>query len=205
MNNFNFFKKNKIIILTVIVLTTFIAFGLYEKVKPVFPEQKQIALIYPHTEEHTYWKNYSIAMAVATKNLGLKFKPYYSGLNIMKTIRTINKVITTSKPDAIAICTINSKKGSYSIKSINRKKIPFLIIDRRFTPEEYIKYRLGEDKYLIGQLYPNDFEAGYTLAIELAKKARPAKDGYIHMLALEGHTTSTNTIDRRNGLKKSTC
>lgn len=165
--------------------------------------RKEIILIYRLPSSHPYWNNYINIMGIAANNLGMDFKSYSADWNFIKMTKIVQDLISSNKQtDVITLDNVSTEKGSRLIHLINDKKIPILLVNAKYYPKDFKEYKLDECKYLLGQIYADNFEAGYNLAKELAKKAPPADDGYIYMLAFSGHEITSVSIERVNGLKK---
>lgn len=166
-------------------------------------KKKEIVLIYRLPATHPYWSIYVSLMQTAANKFDMDFKSYSANWNFMKMAKTVQKLCSNKKEvDVIALDNVSTEKGSKLIHLISDKKIPILLVNAKYYSNDFKNYRLNECKYLIGQIYADNFEAGYRLAKELAKKAPPAEDGKIYMLAFSGHEATSVSIERVNGLKK---
>lgn len=166
-------------------------------------KKREVILIYRLPASHPYWSVYITIMQTATNNLGMDFKSYSADWNFMKMTWVVQDLIfSKNRADVVALDNVSTEKGSRLIHLLNDNKIPILLVNAKYYPKDYKEYQLDKCKYLIGQIYADNFDAGYRLAKELVKKAPVADDGNIYMLALSGHEVTSVSIERVNGLKK---
>lgn len=166
-------------------------------------KRKEIVLVYRLPATHPYWSIYINIMKIASNNLGMDFESYSANWNFMKMVKIVQSLASNNKQvAAIALDNVSTEKGAKLMHLIDDKKIPVLLVNAKYYPKDFEDYKLNECKYLIGQIYADNFEAGYILAKELAEHAPVSNDGYIYMLAFSGHEITSVSIERVNGLKK---
>lgn len=166
--------------------------------------QKVIGVFMQRNSDDMFFKNIISFMTVAANQLGMKVRPYYANGDQFLMQKQLKEALTgPNKVDAVAI-TNYKEEGPTFIKMANNAKTPILIITTNLSEANKIQLKQsGENyKYWIGEIVPNDFETGYKMAKYLIKTSKPAKDGKIHMIALEGLHCETSSIQRVLGLKK---
>lgn len=208
-------KKNKFLVLIFLLLifcSFVIVFYFYSSHKKFLEnsqrpsdstKRKEIVLVYRLPATHPYWSIYINIMKIASNNLGMNFESYSADWNFMKMVRIVQNLVSNNEQvAAIALDNVSTEKGAKLMHLIDDKKIPVLLVNAKYYPKDFEDYKLNECKYLIGQIYADNFEAGYILAKELAEHAPVSDDGYIYMLAFSGHEITSVSIERVNGLKK---
>ncbi len=119
-----------------------------------------------------------------------------------KTIRErFIKIVSKKKPDGIILA------GGYGflypiVEISNKLKIPFININNKFDP----KFNMGKPrekfKYWIGEVIPDDEQAGYLLAKILSENAPVDKSGVVRMIAFIGYKYDFASLERLKGLMR---
>lgn len=166
--------------------------------------RKVIGLFLQRNADDMFFKNTVAMMKIAANQLGMEVRPYYAnGDQFLMQKQLRNALTGPHKVDAIAI-TNYKQNGPLFIKMANNAKIPIIIITTNLSPEDKIKLKQSgvNYKYWIGEILPDDLGTGYLMSKYLIRASKPAKDGKIHMIALEGLHSETSSVQRVLGLNK---
>lgn len=168
-------------------------------------DKKVIGLFIHRNQNDMFLKNIVTFATIAANQLGMKIRPYYANGDQFLMQKQLKEALTgPNKVDAVAIPNYKQEAPLF-IKMANDAKTPIIIINIGLSASERNKLKQsGQNyKYWIGELTPNDFDAGYIMSEHLIKAAKPAKDGKIHMIALEGFHYEYSSLQRVLGLNKS--
>lgn len=167
-------------------------------------DKKVIGLFIHRNSNDMFLKNVVSFMTIAANQMGMEVRPYYANGDQFLMQKQLKEALTgPNKVDAVAIPNFKQSAPIF-IKMANDAKTPIIIMNMGLSAEERnkLKESKGNYKYWIGELQPNDLDAGYTIAKYVIKAAKPSKDGKIHMIALEGLHCENSSIQRVLGLKK---
>ena len=166
--------------------------------------QKVIGLFIHRNANDMFLKNVVSFMIVASNQLGMKVRPYYANGDQFLMQKQLKESLTgPNKVDAVVISNYK-QQGPIFIKMANAAKTPVIIFNIGLSAEDIhiLKQPGSSYKYWLGELLPDDAGAGYVISKHLIKSAKPAKDGKIHMIALEGMRSECASIQRVIGLNK---
>lgn len=166
--------------------------------------RKVIGLFLQRNADDMFFKNTVTLMKIAANQLGMEVRPYYAnGDQFLMQNQLKGALSGPNKVDAVAI-TNYKQSGPLFIKMANDAKTPIIIITTNLAPEDKVKLKQSgiNYKYWIGEVLPDDFTTGYLMSKYLIKASKPAKDGKIHMIALEGLHSETSSVQRVLGLNK---
>lgn len=145
-----------------------------------------------------FWYNVSNVMTAAASNMNISLKISYAQRNhiLMKSL-----VEQALKSDADYLVLVN-EKSSVVPYLLNTKatniKIIFLLNGPSKT-EEVALLKAGHQ--LIGTIEPDNFQAGFKLMHQLARKALRSSNPSQHVLALLGDVATTAALDRQKGMR----
>lgn len=195
LKNINKFKCLAVFIFVIVILSGTHAYGGSHK------KIINVAFVSVTTSQNPFWHNYISYMKIACESLGMNFHAYYANENHLQLQPLVASVIK-SKPKPSIIVFLNNKRQAESvIKTITQAKIPAFLVNT--TLDETETKKLGKPrekyKYWIGQMQPNDKEAGYIVAKTLFNKF-PDKSKKYHVIGLNGNIASDVTTLRLQGL-----
>lgn len=145
-----------------------------------------------------FWYNVSNVMTAAANNMNISLKISYAQRNhiLMKSL-----VDQALKSDADYLVLVN-EKSSVVPYLLNTKatniKIIFLLNGPTKT-EEVALLKAGYQ--IIGTIEPDNFQAGFKLMHQLARKALRSSNPSQHVLALLGDVATTAALDRQKGMR----
>lgn len=167
-------------------------------------QQKNIVLFSPGVEENTFWKNIELITQAACNDFQYNFEVYYGDDDPEKVAKNIQHITSRSNtPDAVLFPDM-SGNGEEFLKIADGNGVPALIINMGVNTSE-AGYPRQKYEHWIGQIIPDDIDAGYLLAkhlITAAKNQKAAENGSIRLLAISGRENDIASIDRVDGLKK---
>jgi len=175
-------------------------------------ETYNVALFTGSEKNVLFWDLFAEFMRVAGKDLGLELEVFYAEGNRNKMRSQIREVCRRSKkPDAIVVQSFK-RNGPSCLKIAERNKVPIFLVNAGLTGlTDQQKAAIGKPgeklKYWIGEMYPDDQDAGYQLANALIDEAlkdpkRLGPDGRVHVIGLNGVVYDGASIERAAGLKK---
>jgi ABC-type sugar transport system substrate-binding protein len=167
-------------------------------------QQKTIVLFSPGVEDNTFWKNIETITEAASNDFQYNFEVYYGDDNPDKVAENIRRVTSrTNKPDAVLFPDM-SGNGEEFLKISDENGVPALVINMGVNTSE-AGFPRQKYKNWIGQIIPDDIDAGYLLAKKLifeAKENQAYQNGKIRILAITGREQDIPSIERVAGLKK---
>jgi len=165
-----------------------------------------IGFFNPHKDNTVFWSLLEMTMQSACNDLGMELKIYHS--DHINQLNNLKRAIKNNEIDAAVFKTLKNN-GIALLEVIEKHKIPSFFINVGLTPENLKRSGGGprqKFKYWIGELLPNDEDAGYYLAEKLVQIAREKKmidqDGKIHMVGISGLIGDNSSIKRVKGLKR---
>jgi len=169
----------------------------------------KVTFLNPDPKGNQFWDLQTCFMEAAAADLGIDLKVVYSpGKNRFEYMELAEKILTSGhRPDYFI--GIFKKEASLNILQMAEKnKVRFFSINTD-VPEE-IREACGapREKFMhwIGQMIPDDTQAGYELARILIEKAEKAgengRDRSIQVVGLSGSRDSSAALDRNKGLQK---
>ncbi len=156
-----------------------------------------------------FWELFIEFMEAASSDLGITIEVNLSHDNRNKMVSEVRRICEADdKPDAIIIHSFK-RTGPILLDIANRNKVPVFMVNSGLTGEQ--EKKVGEPRerlrHWIGVMLPDDFQAGYDLAIALIDEARKdpkrlAPDGRVHVIGLSGVASDTAASEREKGLLK---
>ncbi len=185
----------------------FVIFIIFFLVFPVLmPAQswsKKIVIDFfsPRSANDMFWSKFTGFMQEAVDDLGMSINFHYANGNHLKMVEQAKEVIKRGETSILVFQNFK-KQGAIIIRMAEKAKIPAFVVNAGFQKDENMGKPREKYKCWIGELVPDDFEAGYRLAQILSRKAQRGRDGKIHMVALSGNIADTASIERVEGLKQ---
>jgi ABC-type sugar transport system substrate-binding protein len=156
-----------------------------------------------------FWDLFAEFMRVAGKDLDIKVEVFFAKGSREDMAARIREVCEgPGRPDAIVVQSFK-RNGLNSLRIANNNKVPIFLVNAGLTEEQKAKIREQDEEfpYWIGEMLPDDFGAGYDLAIELIDQARKdpkrlGPDGRVHVIGLNGTVSDGASVQRLAGLEK---
>lgn len=181
-----------IITITATILTT----------QSLSAQNRTIAFFSPGTDDNSFWNNLVAVTQAACNDLQVNLEVYYSDDNPDKLASNLQTVTSRiDKPDAVLLPAM-AGNGNRFLKITDQNGVATMVFNIGVNTDMTGQPRQNF-KHWIGQITPNDVDAGYKLARKLIKaagKAYPSQP--IKIYALTGRKKDAPTIDRVSGLKQ---
>lgn len=168
----------------------------------------KVAFLNPDTKGNPFWNLVTSFMQASANDLGMDLTVVYSQRgDRFEHLKLAESIINhKDKPDYfISIIKVGSSDKVMAI--VEKNKVNYFSINTHVLAEGYslIKTPREMSRYWIGQMIPNDVQAGQRLASMLIEEARSKNliDKQIHIIGVGGARDSSATFDRVSGLKKS--
>ncbi len=155
----------------------------------------------PRNSEDMFWSKFTGFMQEAVNDLGMKMNVHYADGNHLKMVEQVKEVIGRGNSSVLVFQNFK-KQGSVIVQLAEKAKIPAFVVNAGFEKDEQMGRPREKYRYWIGEVVPDDVEAGYQLARILADQGKKSTDGKIHMVALSGNIADTASIKRVKGLKR---
>lgn len=170
-------------------------------------KQRELDVVFvnPSSPDDDFWRSFEKFMAAAAEDLNINLEVMYSARGREPMLENVRAVARRSvKPDAIVFQSLK-QNGAEAIAISNQAEIPaFLVnagVDYAETGNPREKY-----PYWIGELLPDDEQAGYDMARLLVATAQAVgladANGVVNILALEGTRSDGASIARVKGLQR---
>ncbi|MBF0202767.1 MAG: ABC transporter substrate-binding protein [Desulfamplus sp.] len=169
----------------------------------------KVTFLNPNGKGNRFWDLQTSFMQASANDLSMDLEVIYStGGHRYEYEELAKKILTSSnKPDYLI--SIFKKGISERILQLAEKEgVRYFTINTDISGEEQklIGKPREKFKYWIGQMIPDDTQAGYQLAKILIEKARKLNlkgtDGKIQILGISGSMDSSAALDRNAGLEK---
>ncbi|GAA5217442.1 ABC transporter substrate-binding protein [Corallincola platygyrae] len=136
----------------------------------------------------------------AAADLDMELKVHYADGNHILMVQQVEQALSNAdKPDALVF--INFKQRDKQIIELaEAAKVPVIVMNSGVTPEFDLGKPREKYEYWIGELLPDDRQAGYELANRLIALATPAEDGKVYLFAIEGEHHTGASVERVKGL-----
>ena len=168
----------------------------------------KVALFTGSEKNVPFWELFADFMRAAGKDLGIELEVHYAEGSRTEMAAQILGVCTRSdKPDAIVVQGFK-RGGLNSLQIAEENEVPVFLVNAGLTDKQTAESgRPGEKlKYWIGEMLPNDYDAGKLLANALIDEARKdpqrlGPDGRVHVIGLNGVVSDGASVQRESGLK----
>ncbi len=148
------------------------------------------------------------AMQAAAEDLGIALSVHEAGHWPGETLARVRGLLNgPDRPDYLVV-SVHRAIGARVLELAEQARVPVFVLNAGLLEKERARYG-GPREYFrswIGQMLPNDEQAGYDLANRLVdeaiRKKRVAPDGRVHLIALGGTPVDQATIEREKGLRR---
>lgn len=163
-------------------------------------ELKRVALITPRAPKDAFWGPFSRFAECAANHFSYNLQTYYAMGDHHEMTALVEKVMR-EKVDAVILSNFKMQ-GKHAVELAEKYKIPILFVTGGFDESE----KMGEPRlkypYWLGQLLPDDQQAGQRLLEELYKlhqrlwpKTRP------FFFGVEGNIADSGSYERKKGVQ----
>ncbi len=171
-------------------------------------EKIHIAFFNPAEKTETWWVIVTNIMETACSDLGLELTVYWADRNHIKMVKQLKRALKQRKKPDVVVFQSFKMNGGPMLKIASDAKVPAFIFNAGLSDKLGHQKKYGKPReklgLWIGQMLPNDEQAGYDVAKTLIKMARERNffdgGGGIQILALEGTIADTASIERKKGL-----
>jgi ABC-type sugar transport system substrate-binding protein len=168
----------------------------------------RIALFTGSDENNPFWKLFTDFMSEVAADLDIEVEYYYADGNRKRIESQVLDVCRRAdRPDAIVIQDFRLN-GVKILNLANEKQMPVFLVNSGLEPNE--KQKVGaprkELQYWIGEMLPEEHDAGLQLANALIDEAKKDPqhvdaDGRVHVIALTGEIRHVAASERVRGLQ----
>jgi len=168
-------------------------------------DQYKLALITIRGENDSFWGPVGRFAQAACEDLGIDLEVYWGDNSHLTMLDYIRQAGTENdQPDAIILPSFK-KAGIEFLKTANEFQIPVFLFNAGVDEAQAGQPR-GQFENWIGELLPDDQNAGYDLAnilIEAAKSHNQiGSDGKVHLVGITGIPTDAAAVSRNAGLEQ---
>ncbi|MCG8572026.1 MAG: ABC transporter substrate-binding protein [Spirochaetes bacterium] len=167
------------------------------------PAKIKVTFINPQTKEDTFWKPVTDFMQAACNDLNMELSVFYADFDHLKMVELVKQAAYGfDQPDFIVIKAYK-KQGGRCIQIAQDARVNLFIFNAGLDEEETVRYGTPRSPYSqwIGQMLPDDEQAGYDLAKILIARGK-TKQIPIKMIGIGGKHADTPSILRIKGLKR---
>lgn len=155
------------------------------------------------TENSTgkFWFKVNTIMESAADDLSINLITFYANRDHIYMKSLVNKAIE-AQPDYLIL--VNEKgTGPAMLNKLEGHNIPVFFLLNTLSPQELTTLTKPQVNNLIGYLKPDNFQAGYKLAIHLIELGKKRLLNIpLYLLALQGDYVTSAAISRKQGLFK---
>jgi ABC-type sugar transport system substrate-binding protein len=155
----------------------------------------------PRGPEDIFWEQFTSFMKEAVRDLGMRLKVYHAYGSHTKMIEQAEQSLRMDRPSVLVFQNFK-KQGKPLLTLAENKRVPAFIVNAGFSTDENAGRPREKYRYWIGEMVPDDEEAGFLLADILIKNARPVKGGKIPVVALSGNIADNASNERNHGLQR---
>ena len=166
---------------------------------------KQFVLLRPD-DNTPFWKLFEDVMKDACEDLGCEVEVTYAGGDRFKMVEQAKKLGERARKPDMVFFQSYKKNGASIIKTLDANGINGFLVNAGLTPEQAQEMAKPREKYprWIGQMMPDDMNAGASIAEALYKAAKEKnylENGKVRMIGIEGNITDGASVERVKGLR----
>ena len=128
-----------------------------------------IALFTPRLEDDMFWGQFSQFMAEAVRDLGMDMQVFYAGGNHLTMQNQVKQAVSGEKKFDVLVVPNFKKTGGAIVQIAEDAQVPIFIVNS--TIRNFGKPR-ERFTYWIGEMVPDDQQAGYAIARLLLDKGK---------------------------------
>ena len=170
-------------------------------------EPKTVVFLSPVNQENPFFKTVISIMHEAATDLGLDLEVIYSNDLVIVSEQARTLLQRTVLPDYLILTSLRGVSEELMVEA-DKLGIHTLIFNAGLPHEALARFRTGETplKHWIGQVLPDDRQAGRIVAEKLVEAARAAgkqdSSGKIQLVGLNGSMRSPASVEREFGLRE---
>lgn len=190
-------------------LPTWEASGSQPRIRATVDDDRliKVVLLTGSDADNPFWNLLTGYMKAVADDLYIKVEVIFADGDRYNMIQLVREVcLREIKPDAIMLHSFK-RTGQEVLTIADRNEVPIFLVNSGLTEQEVQSTGGPREKlaHWIGQLIPDDHDAGKRLAIALFEEARTRKqmfapDGKIHVIGLNGIRSHSASIERERGL-----
>ena len=165
----------------------------------------EFVLLNPNSD-HSFWRLFEETMKAACQDLGCSVESYHADRDQFKMIDQVHEIgRRVKKPDAVFFQSLK-KNGPAVLEALEKYEITGFLINAGLDTEQAKTYGGPRERYeyWVGQMVPDDYNAGKTIAKALYRKAVDRgyyNNGKIQFLGILGTLSDSASIERERGLR----
>ena len=145
-----------------------------------------------------FWSNVSLFTEAAAADLDIKLTILYAQRDHIY-MRELVKQGLKLKPDYLIL--VNEKSvGPSLMKLVARSNVNVFFLLNDLTKAQFNDLNPSEKQRVVGGVRPNNYQAGYKLALQLIASNSASSNSSYKMLALLGDHATQAALDRKQGL-----
>jgi ABC-type sugar transport system substrate-binding protein len=163
----------------------------------------------PLPARDNYWWNTCTSFVVGAANhFKMNVSVYYAERSRDRMIAQARSALESKAPPDFILLPNMKMAAPTIIEMAAKRKVKVLLFNSGLTDDERGQFGRPREKFAnwIGEIIPDDVQAGYDLADFMVKQAKAKglarSDGKVEMLALGGVISDTSAIDRNTGLER---
>ncbi|MFL5354927.1 ABC transporter substrate-binding protein [Archangium sp.] len=174
---------------------------------PPAPRPLRVVFLDALQPENPWRRELVGAMRAAANDLGIDFVDHAVGHWPGEILEQARQVLSgPGKPDYLLV-TLHRGTGPGLLEEAERADVPVFVINTGLLPEDRARYGGPRQHFAhwLGQMQPDDVEAGRQLAVLLLEAARArarAPDAPVRLVALEGRRGDGSALLREEGLRQ---
>ena len=144
----------------------------------LYSQTIRIALFTPRADSDMFWGPFSDFMREAVNDLGMELTVYYAEGNHLAMQKQVKDAVSSSPKLSVLVVPNFKKVGASIVEIANQAQVPIFIVN---NPVDQIGEPRERYNYWIGEMIPDDEDAGFVLANLLFENASFSADGKIHV------------------------
>lgn len=190
------------LIKTITIITVFIFFSQL----PLYSRPVKVAFL--NTDTNPAMSDFSRAFHAAAEDLGMEAIEVIVDEWPASMEKNLQALLESPKRPDYLIIIIHKGTSVSLLRTAEKAKVPVFVVISGLVPADQKKYGGPREtfKYWIGQVLPDDDNAGYDLAnilIDSAKKkGKVDKSGRVQLIAFGGNPADQCAVERNNGLHR---
>jgi ABC-type sugar transport system substrate-binding protein len=173
--------------------------GLAQTTQPVSSPKKPIHVVILIDKLDEFWIHFVRITQVAAEQLGMRVSVFHGHESHIDMLRKAEELVRTAvKPDVIMFKSFKGN-GRQIMEIAARHQVKTFSVN---APMVLPPHKAPESPYLIGELLPDDEQAGYALAKTLRAEMKKRKIATVHLVAINGDRADSPAQLRERGLQR---
>ncbi|MFW7381284.1 MAG: ABC transporter substrate-binding protein [Oligoflexus sp.] len=181
-----------------ILLNFPMVYGQDQALKNKTPEDFHVALLIDKLD--SFWTNFVRVMQTAASQFNIQLSVYHGNESHLAMIRQVDQLAHGPKKPEILLFKSFKGNGQKILAMAEFYQIKTLAINSPLTPPNTQALDLNKFPSFIGELLPDDEQAGYELVTSLRSHMLSKGIDHIHLLAINGEEADAPATLRKNGL-----